>query len=370
MHYPGFIGPTNVMASVTADTERTINWYYEPTSPGTGKVPGWLRPTPGLAPFVVLNSGPVTRIFVQDGRGFAIGGTELHEVYASRTVTGRGFVAVAGRAPTIATNGTAGNQLFITSGGAGYIFDLVTNVLTAIADVDFLTPSIGGAFSDGYFINLKGNSRTFQISALEDGTTWDALDVFEISTASDNILAMVVAHREIWLLGSQTAQVWANVGDPDIPFQPVPGSLMQQGIWAPDSLLVVGNTVYWLGQSQRGVNVVYRADGYHPQRVSTHAIETYLRRQERTEDAIGWTYEQDGHSFYVLYGPTWETTLVLDITTGQWHERALWDPVMMRWTPHLGRCAQFGFGAVLVGDRSSQAIYSLDPTVFTDGQVV
>ena len=369
MHYPGFIGPSNELASPTVDVERTINWYLETASPGTGKSPAYLRPTPGLKPFLVLGTGPVKTVFYMDGRGWAVGGTGVYEIFGNATSTGRGFVLSSGRSPTISSNGSAGNQLFITSGGGGYILDLLTNTLTAIADVDFETPSAGGLFVDGYFVNLVANSRRFQISALEDGTDWDPLDVFEISTASDNILNFTVVHREIWLMGSQTTQVWANIGDPDTPFAPVPGSLMPQGIWAPDSLVVSDNTVFWLGQSTRGVNVVYMARGYNPQRISTFAIEHYLEAQPTTQDAIGWTYQQSGHTFYAIYGPTWETTLVYDITTGQWHERALWDAHLLRWLPHLGQCSTFGFGKVLVGDRKSPAVYELDPNVFTDGAV-
>jgi hypothetical protein len=145
---------------------------------------------------------------------------------------------------------------------------------------------------------------------------------------------------------------------------------MQQGIWAPDSLVVCDNRVFWLGQSDRGVNTVYTAEGYNPQRISTHAIETYMDEQSRTEDAIAWTYQQQGHTFYMLYAPSWDKTVSYDLTTGQWHKRALWDSTLMRWFPHLGRCATFGFSHVLVGDRHSPAIYSLEPKVYTDGVVV
>lgn len=370
MHYPGFIGPSNPLASQTVDVERTINWYLEPSAPGTGKVPMYLRPTPGLRPFTVLQSGPVTQLYHMNGRGWAIGGSGLYEIFAGGTSTGRGFVATSGRLPTMSSNGSAGNQLFITAGGLGYILNLTTNVLTAIADVDFLTPSAAGLFVDGYFVNLQGNSRTFQISALEDGTDWDALDVFEISTASDNILAMTVAHREIWLLGSQTTQVWANVGDPDIPFQPVPGSLMQVGIWAPETLEIVHNTPYWLGQTVDGNNIVYRAQGYQPQRISTFALEEYLSRQGSTAEAWGFVFQKNGHTFYGLGASTWETSWVYDVNTERWTEMALWDPLFMRWRPHLAQCMGFGFGRVLVGDRLSPAIYTLDEHVFSDEQVV
>ena len=81
----------------------------------------------------------------------------------------------------------------------------------------------------------KTDSRTFAFSDLEDGTVWAALDVNERSEASDNIVAMVRSHREIWLLGSQTSEVWFDQGDPLNPFAPIQGVFVEQGCAAPYS---------------------------------------------------------------------------------------------------------------------------------------
>ena len=56
--YPGFIGSSETLRSLDVNSERTINWFVEKAT-GTPLVPTWLVPTPGSAPFTVLNSGPV-----------------------------------------------------------------------------------------------------------------------------------------------------------------------------------------------------------------------------------------------------------------------------------------------------------------------
>ena len=58
------------------------------------------------------------------------------------------------------------------------------------------------------------------------------------------------------------------------------------------------------------------------------------------------------------------------MSTQAWHERALWDPTALVWTPHLARCHAFAFDRHLVGDRSSPAIYHLDAATHSDGIVV
>jgi hypothetical protein len=40
-------------------------------------------------------------------------------------------------------------------------------------------------------------------------------------------------------------------------------------------------------------------------------------------DAIGYTYTEEGHEFYVLILPTADATWVYDLTTGYWHQRAV-----------------------------------------------
>lgn len=372
--YPGFIGSSNTLQARRANDEQTINWYLERTGPGLGKVQEYLMFTPGLKPFVVLTAGPVRALFSQDGRMFAVGGTIFYEVFPSGTATARGFVGLDGNPATISSNGTGGFQLFVTAGGSGYIYNLTTNVLTVLTDPDFLTPSAMGAFCDGYFLNLKRGTNTWQFSALEDGTSWAALDVNQTSTTTDAIRALVVAHRDVWLFGSQTTQVWANTGVLNTPFSPIPGSQMQVGICAPFAWTVIDNAPMWVTENESGNRMVMRANGYAPQRISDHAEEDALSNYPAVSDLIGWNYQDRGHSFFLLYESVPpligdHTTTVFDAATGEWHERGLWDPQQLRWQPHLGRCHTFAFGRHLVGDRLSGAIYDMSQSYFTDGQV-
>ncbi len=365
MQYPGFINGSHTQRSRTAGSERTVNWMvYLPD--GTPKSPAWLCPTPGTELFVGLGAAPVRALFYQDGRCFAIGGNAFFEVLANQTLIFRGNLAVDGRPATICSNGTAGHQLFIVSGSLGYIFDLITDSLTQILAPGFPYPAAMGAFCDGYFLVLKRNSIQFNISALFDGLAWDALDVAQVSQSSDNIQALWMNHRDVWLFGSKTTEVWSDIGDPNFPFAPIPGALIMQGTAAAFAPAMVDNTLFWLGANEQGDRVVYRANGYTPQRVSDAGLEFRLTEYPRVDDAIGWTYQQDGHPFYVLYLPTAPThssfdhvQFAYDVSTGVWHERAVWDQTYERWTPFRCRAHTFAFGRHLIGDPYSNAVYRM-----------
>jgi hypothetical protein len=364
---PGFIGPTNTLRATDAGVDQTINWMLEATAPGVSKNALWMPPTPGLSVFTTIPGSAVTATWAQDGRAFACG-TNFSEITSTGAVTNYGVLATNSDAPTISSNGTAGNQLFITSGGNGYIFNLTTNVLTLIADADFPNGSAKmGAFMDGYFLVLKSSSRQFQISALEDGTTWDGLAIGQRSEGSDNLQALVRSHREIWLLGSQTSEVWYDNGD-TFPFAPIQGVFLEYGTAAPFTVCRLGQTLVWVGQDEDGQGVVWMADGYTPKVISTPSINAYIQDAGFTS-ARAWTYQADGHQFYILMLPSADKTPVYDLTTGAWHFRATWDPSACVWLPYRPQCHMYAFNTHLVGDRSTGTIYTMSASVYTESLV-
>ncbi len=368
---PGFLGGTNKLQSINADAEDTINMMYERTPPGISNYPDWMPPTPGLRPFVTISTvSPVTCLFQQDTRAWAIIQTNVYEVIVGVPVVMNliGTVAVDGNPPTICSNGTAGHQLFITAGGFGYILDTLANTLTLITAMGFPPNALMGEFMDGYFIVLQAGSRSFQISALEDGLTWDPLDVAERSEGSDNLQGVLRSHREIWLLGSKTGEVWYDNGDPDFPFAPIQGVFIEQGTVSGFSMQRLDNTIIWTGLNSDGNGIVWRADGYTPKRISTHAIEDYIQLAQfaglRT-----WGYQQNGHLFYVMVLPNADKSPVYDVATDRWHMRAPWDSTHCVWLPYRAQCHMFLSPRHLVGDRFTGTIYEMS-TAFFDEELV
>ncbi len=368
MELPGFVGPSHTLASPLADVERTINFFTERTEPGNGKTPAYLRGTPGLRPSLSCGDTPLRGIFYQDGRGFAVAGERFVELFENGLVINHGPVNDDGLPASFASNGSAGEQVLCIAGGLGYIFDLGTNTLSAALGGDFPANVKMCAFMDGYFLVLVANTRRFQISALEDGTSWDALDVAERSEGSDNIVSMIRNHREIWFLGSQTTEVWYDNGDPLFPFAPIQGVFLETGSAAPFCAVRADNTVLWLDRDERGDAIVRRANGYTPERISTYAVERALQSasDQNIDLAVAFAEQTQGHLFYWLYVPELETTWVYDVAEGLWHERALWNATACVWEPHVAVCHAFGWGKHLVGDRLSDQVYELSLTYYDD----
>ena len=183
--------------------------------------------------------------------------------------------------------------------------------------------------------------------------------------APDNLVALIVDHREVYLMGEQSSEVWNDVGAVPFPFQRIPGTSTQHGIAAPNSLARVGNSFAFVSRNNRGQAEIMQMSGYIPQRISTHAVENTLVNQV-INDAVAWTYQLEGHEIYVITFPSIGPnglTWAYDSTTNMWHKWMYWTTVYER---HRGNCCAVFQNMVLVGDYANGKIYMLDKTNFTD----
>jgi hypothetical protein len=206
------------------------------------------------------------------------------------------------------------------------------------------------------------------VTAILDGTSIDPLEFASTEGSPDGLVAVISNFREVWAFGTNSIEVWSDTGALDFPLERIPGAFNELGCAAPYSIAKMDNSLFWLGRDRRGQGIVYRANGYAGQRVSTHAVEWQIQQYADLSDAIGYTYQQEGHSFYVLIFPTANTTWVYDASTQAWHERAGW--VNGSFTRHRSNCQMAFNNKVVVGDFENGNIYSFDLEDYSDnGQI-
>jgi hypothetical protein len=366
MIYPNFCGSSYTSQSRIADAELTMNWYEEVMESEGAPARRVLYPTPGLASFAMASIGSRIRqlfaIIAQNvERCFAVSGPELYEVFQNQTLTPLGAMVEDVNVATMVTNGDGGGELFITSGNEGYLFDLTSSAFSnPVSQVTM------GGMVDGYFVALDAPTSTLKISNLLDGTTWDPTQFAQRSSQPDPWRALCVNYNEIWLLGSQTTEVWYDAGTFPFPFAPRPGAIIQQGIAAIFSVQVLNGAVIWLTHNQNGQAQVVSAPGYVAQRISNHAMEFQISRYSRIDDASAWVYEDQGHSFYVLNFPTASATWVYDAITQKWHQRGTWIATNNNFDEWHPNCHTLAFGTHLVGDRRRPVIYTMDIELTSD----
>ncbi len=352
------LGSSYVARSVNAADNRMINLFPE-IVPEAGKEPAFLNRAPGLRLLTTLGTGPVRGMWSFGGYGYVVSGDSLYKLTSAYAATLLGTVAGAGPV-SMADNGT---QLFIAANGPGYIYNSSTNVFAQITDPDF-PGAVTVGYLDGYFVFNPPDSQRIYITALLDGTQIDPTEFASAEGNPDGIVAILSNFREIWVFGTNSIEVWYDSGASDFPLQRIQGAYNELGCAAAFSVAKMDNGVFWLGQDARGDGIVYRANGYQGQRISTHAVEWQIQSYGNISDAIAYTYQQDGHSFYVLTFPSAGKTWVYDVATGAWHERAGWEN--SQFTRHRSNCQMFFSSETIVGDYQNGNLYAFDLDVYAD----
>jgi hypothetical protein len=237
-------------------------------------------------------------------------------------------------------------------------------------------PSNDGAFTggttvdivDNYFVYNRPDTQQFGasdvLSPISSGLSFASKD-----GSPDDLVALIADHREIYLMGETSSEVWTDVGAFPFPFQRIPGTSTQHGIAAPFSVSRFGNSFAYVSRNNRGESQVMQMNGYVPTRISTHAVENSITGQY-IDDAISWTYQLEGHECYVVTFPTIGLTWAYDLASGMWH-KWLYTNNKGQYERHRGNCCAVFQGLVYVGDYENGQIYNLDRRNFTDnGQTI
>jgi hypothetical protein len=351
-----------VARSVNAADSRMVNLFPE-LVPEAGKEPAFLQRAPGLRLLSNVGTGPIRGLWQFAGFGYAVSGNTLYKVASDWTATALGIIAGSGPV-SMSDNGT---QLFVAANGPSYIYNALTNTFLQITDPDF-PGAVTVGYLDGYFVFNEPNSQRIWVTSLLDGLSIDPLDFASSEGSPDGLLSIIVTNREAWLFGTNSVEVWYDAGTADFPLQRIQGAFNEVGCAAPYAVAKMDNTVFWLGADARGRGMVYRANGYVGQRISTHAVEWQIQQYGNLSDAIAYTYQQDGHSFYVLIFPQADTTWVYDLSTGAWHERAGWDNG--RFTRHRSNCQMSFNSEIVVGDYEDGNLYAFDLDVYADNGAI
>ena len=260
------------------------------------------------------------------------------------------------------------------SGGAGTY--TINNSQTITSQTMYalnwtVLPSSDGAFSggetcdivDNYFVYNRPDSQQFGasgvLSPISGSTSFSSKD-----GSPDDLVALIVDHREVYLMGEASSEVWTDVGGVPFPFQRIPGTNTQHGIAAKFSLARFGDSFCYVSRNNRGQAQIMQMRGYVPTRISNHAVENSITNQY-VDDAIAWTYQLEGHECYVVSFPTLELTWAYDLASGMWH-KWLYTENDGTYTRHRGNCCAVFQGLVLVGDYEDGSIYQIDKNNYTD----
>lgn len=251
-------------------------------------------------------------------------------------------------------------QLVIVDGANGYVLDLTTNAFNRITAAGWLGSNTVG-YLDGYFIFVDPDSQTFYISAIDNANSLDALQFASATGSPDDLVAVIVDHREAWFFGASSVEVWQDSGG-TFPLARNEGAFIQTGCMAAFTAARLDNSIFWLGQNEQGAGQVFRAQGFQGMRVSTMAVEQAIQGAIAAgadiTQACAYAYQHNGHAFYCLQVPGLDTTWCYDVASGQWHERA--ELVAGDYDQHRGDYHAYAYGKHIIGGQDAEILYAYD----------
>jgi len=348
-------------AGITAATTITASNTF--TSTGST-----IAVTTGILTVGVLTSGTISVGQVLTGTNVVAGtritsnisGSGSGSTWNTTQTTAVASTAISGQSYTVSASQTvASEQMYSSTGQTNYALNWT------------VLPSTDGAFVggdtvdivDNYFVYNRPSSQQWGasgvLSPLSGNTSYSSKD-----GAPDNLVGLIVDHREVYLMGEASSEVWTDVGAVPFPFQRIPGTSTQHGVAARFSLARLGDSFAYVSRNNRGQAQIMQMKGYVPTRISNHAVENSLANQY-VDDAIAWTYQLEGHECYVVSFPTLNLTWAYDIASGMWH-KWLYTDTTGGYSRHRGNCCAVFQSMVLVGDYSNGSIYELDKNNYTD----
>lgn len=350
--------------SVVASAQRCVNLYGE-RNPKDSVFPYTYYPTPGLTRLATaaptFGLGWRALWTASNGTAYGVCGSSVYAISEEWALTLLGEIGSESGYVCMTDNGT---YLLIVDGSAnGWTVKLSDNAFAMIADSAFL----GGNrvdYGDGFIVLNRPRTQQWYVS-LANEINFDATDFASKSGFSDKLVGSIVSKRYVYLLGEITSEVWFNSGAAAFPYERLPGVFMQYGCAAVGSIAQMDGNVYWLAQSKEGVAYICRSEQFNAVQISTFALNNELATYSDLSDAIGFTYEIQGHFFYVLTFPTADKTWQYDLSTGEWNELA-WIDENGAFHRHRANCYASAYGQPIVGDWENGNLYLWDINAYTD----
>lgn len=345
---------------------RLINCYAEDIGP-EGKIQLPIYACDGFNSFATLPgvAAGVTRgmLNLDDTTLYVVTGTRLQRVDTAGAVTHMQELATSGYAYFARNRKTPNAQVaLVTSDG---LFRVIENnsVSTPSVPADIPSELFNSCCAiDGYIVITLSNGE-FQITAIDEATSLDALEFATAQSNPDGLTRAVVRGGELVLAGPRSIEFWNNTGAADFPFERV--QAVRIGLYAPASMVPVVatiegsvDTVAFAASNVDGAYIgVMLLGGYEGRKISPPALDRLIEAVANPATIRGFQYTTRGATFYCITdGATfsWE----YNCRTGFWHERtssglAFWRVVAAE---------QFN-GAPIFGDYTSALLYRASTSI-------
>ena len=365
------------------DPSRAINFFFETSNKQQAKSRTSLIGTPGFSLALTAGTGPIRALYNFGKSLYAVSGNELYYIAPNLTATALGALNTTTGPLSIADNrlygtGEGGNQMAIVDGQSGYIYNpVLSSGNFSLINSPGLPPNPSDiVYIDSYFLCTNG-TMAVSTSLEYDGTQWPATAIAYAQATADGIQGLVNLNDQLMVIKEGSSEGWYNnLTAPQMgsPFSLVPGAVGDYGAGAAASIAQTRNGTYFIGtQIANGPFCgIVEMTSYNSQAIiSPASIDYRISQIPKISDAFSFTYDMEGHTFYVTTFPSAKPngwTLVYDLTTKHFFEWSFFDS---SGDPdevgrHVASCYAYAYGKHFIGDYNSGNIYQLSSSTYTD----
>lgn len=331
-------------------TGRLVNCYAEPLGDGKAKR---VR-VPGLTEFATSAVDGFRGMIEVDGVLYVAYEDKLYKGTSSGGALAA-FDDLAGTGSVyFARNNAATPDIAIVTENGAFVINTGGASVDAYPDGDLPQPN--SVFSlDGYLVFPIGDGSAYATGL--NTTAVNALSFGQAETKPDALVRGVSFSGRAHFFGTQTLEIWTDVGATPFPFQRA--ATVPFGLIGPDAVA---------GQEDGfGAGLLFVANdcsvrllnGYTADKVSPPDLDRKIARDPSRSLILASVYMVDGHPMWSVTGADY--TWTFDLNTQKWHERESYG--LTRWR---GLQTLNAFGKWLIGDRSSGSIFEIDPTNHTE----
>ena len=353
---------SGIYSNDLADYRQGYPVNYYPVVMDTGLSKSYLRQTPGVEQFA-MGDGVARGSVEFNGLAYFVCAQQLIRIYSNGVteslgaIPGTGPVSIAKSIDRICI--VANGRAFYWTEGAG---------IEEITDPNF-SRAVDVIYVDGYFLFI--DEQFLFNSDLSNPLTINPLSFASAEIEGDPNIAIIKVRNEPYVCGSETIEVFQNVGGGGFPFARAVGAMITKGVVGTHAAVEVEDALFFVGAGRGEAPSIYMAARGQAQKVATDDIEKTIQRYTPAQLATITcdTYSSGGQYFVLVNLP--DKTIVYDIYGSRTAGVPLWHVRNSDGNGYRPRYFLRVFGRWIVGDAMDGRIGCLDDALATEyGDVV
>lgn len=255
-------------------------------------------------------------------------------------------------------------KIVIADGVTMYCIDMDTKAFSSLGNTVPQRPTKLAYLDARVFMCGRNNndntlSQRVYWSAINRPDRWEELDFVSAAIKSDPVLGIAVAGNYLWMVGSETYELWqttSSSGTLYSPIRKVNGVASGVGTVSGNSVAAIASSVFFVGGGETGRLHVYEGSSNGSIAVvSTDAMSMEFAKYATMEDAVGMCWSDDGQVYYSVTFPTQDVTWVYNVGQKYWHKRSsVKNTVQHRWNI---TCISPAFSMIIGGNGATGELY-------------